>query len=607
MSYLQNNINTYLTRYPQEVDNIKLHQNLKGIQVIRKNNYLELWEDNIIKDSTQRGAYYPVEEYPYVPKISIVEGLGFGNRLLEVLDFYNKNKKPINILIVIEPSYERFITACEFNDFRTLFQQENVFWYIGKPVTTVYEDLYNKFFDLFLSRNRNNLGFFSHPFISKVEREYFQYIRKEIKQASDLMYSSFGSQEDCFLGIKNTIKNIDNINKTPGFNNFKDKFKNKPAVVVATGPSLIKSIPKLKKIQDKCVIFAADASLKILLKHGIVPHFVGTLERDDDTAEFFKDLKFPDNRRPTLVYFPLCPKLTVDTYTGPKSVIYRNYNYYNYFQDVSPKGIIQCGHSVAHMCVKLADVAGCSKIILIGQDLAYDPNEMSTHAEGAAYGRSFKTKEDFAKFFIEKNYGNLHEVEGLHGKKYYTHDIFIYFNREFISEQKQTKAQIINSTEEGLIIPEVPWVKFEEATKDFQNLKNVFEIIQNNLNLENTKVEIETLLNELNSRHSNLQKDIRKIKDLSTLKPKKIRSGLRKIENKKIEKYYQDKLTCGYIIESDSKLLIGIENEYNLLDINKDENLLKAIELQIKWFTEAARIGKEVIENIQAGLNEKDL
>jgi hypothetical protein len=43
---------------------------------------------------------------------------------------------------------------------------------------------------------------------------------------------------------------------------------------------------------------------------------------------------------------------------------------------------------------------------------------------------------------------------------------------------------------------------------------------------------------------------------------------------------------------------------FNVLSINKEEDLLEMLNLTIKWFKEAARIAKECIENIENGRND---
>lgn len=599
MSIYQQNIHAFLSRYPEEVNNVKLFETKKDLLLTRnKLNNFQLWEDEKIIADTTPGAYYPVNVPSFTPKISIMLGLGLGKRLIDVIDTTTKEKKNLQVLVIIEPSYERFLKACQITNFTKLFQQQNVIWFIGKSVANVYDSLYKTFFDLFMSRNRYNLWYFEHPLVYKKDQEYFDNIQKEIKQAADLMYSSFGSQEDCFLGISNTIKNLENVNNTPGYFNLQNKFTGLPAVVVSTGPSLEKSIPKLKKHRDKYVLFAADASLKILLNHGIIPDIVATLERDDTTMTFFNELDLKD-KQPYMVYFPLSPKITVDAYKGPKYVVYRNYNYYDYFQNESPKGTIMCGHSVAHMCTKLANIAGCSKIVLVGQDLAYPVDNIATHAEGASHGEKFKSKEDLAAFFRKRNFGRLHEVKGLNGEDLYTHDIFLYFAREFIMEQTDSKGRVYNATERGLNIPEVPKVEFEEIAATFPDKVEVDDILKDNHKLEEQRVSIDKLLEKLNKVKRELEKDLRKLNEVKSQKTKKIRSFIRKLDERRVEYYYKDKVICGFVIESDSKLLLGIENEYNILDINKDDHLAKMVELSERWFQEAARITKEVIENIE--------
>ncbi|MCR2096045.1 6-hydroxymethylpterin diphosphokinase MptE-like protein, partial [Campylobacter upsaliensis] len=61
----------------------------------------------------------------------------------------------------------------------------------------------------------------------------------------------------------------------------------KNAIIVSTGPSLMKQLPLLKEYREKALIFCADSAYPILAKHNIKPDFVCMVERSDFTAEFF--------------------------------------------------------------------------------------------------------------------------------------------------------------------------------------------------------------------------------------------------------------------------------------------------------------------------------
>lgn len=80
------------------------------------------------------------------------------------------------------------------------------------------------------------------------------------------------------------LANIKVILENPGINLLYNRFSEKPAIVVATGPSLNKNKHLLKGLEDKALIISVDASLKILMEMGVKPHLVTSLERVPQVA-----------------------------------------------------------------------------------------------------------------------------------------------------------------------------------------------------------------------------------------------------------------------------------------------------------------------------------
>ena len=68
-------------------------------------------------------------------------------------------------------------------------------------------------------------------------------------------------------GVKDLIKNIENENKE-GY----------PAFIVSAGPSLDKNIDMLKEVKGRGMIMAVDTAIKPLLKKGIVPDIVASVD-----------------------------------------------------------------------------------------------------------------------------------------------------------------------------------------------------------------------------------------------------------------------------------------------------------------------------------------
>jgi len=65
----------------------------------------------------------------------------------------------------------------------------------------------------------------------------------------------------------------------------KDKFKNKPAVILSAGPSLDKNIENLKPYRDKVVVFCVGVAFKTAVKHGIIPDFVAVIDNKKEIID----------------------------------------------------------------------------------------------------------------------------------------------------------------------------------------------------------------------------------------------------------------------------------------------------------------------------------
>jgi len=68
-----------------------------------------------------------------------------------------------------------------------------------------------------------------------------------------------------------------------------EKHTGKPAVVVASGPSVdrFNHLDLLREYQDDFVIFACDSALCKCLRKGVVPHYVVSVDGSDRVAEFY--------------------------------------------------------------------------------------------------------------------------------------------------------------------------------------------------------------------------------------------------------------------------------------------------------------------------------
>lgn len=254
------------------------------------------------------------------------------------------------------------------------------------------------------------------------------------------VFHNYGRIDDSLEGVKATLLNKDYIENNPGIDDLRNKFKGKPAAIIAAGPSLDYAIEsgELKELHKRCVFIAADAAVKPLLKAGIEPEFTTSIERGNlYQIPFWKDLP---PIKTELVFFPVVHPDVLSLYPGPKRVCYRNYSYYAYFQNAWPKGIIGCGGSTTHLAFKLAVYMGCSDIILVGKDNAYEKRESDglyrSHCNNLGH-EGWATYHEKDYFVKEKNHAPSFETTAFDGSSVLTNITYNQWAKE-LSEMINT-------------------------------------------------------------------------------------------------------------------------------------------------------------------------
>ncbi len=116
-------------------------------------------------------------------------------------------------------------------------------------------------------------------------------------------------------GLMLFLKNIRIMSKGIPLDEFKDKYQNKPAIIVSAGPSLKKNIHLLKEAQDRFIIITGGRTLKALIDAGVTPHFVCIIDPVDKTFRLVE--KSLDCSAPLVFYEGTNPDVA-EKYKGPK-------------------------------------------------------------------------------------------------------------------------------------------------------------------------------------------------------------------------------------------------------------------------------------------------
>ena len=348
---------------------------------IINNKTLKYVYENPVKDVKE--ALENIEkEYKRYP---IMYFYGLGNGIFYKALLKNETHQKI---VVVEPEVEIIYAVLNLVDlsqellserliiFFSEFTTYSQFYYIvSKPEFTPYAKTYNlhvhtRFYDDF------------NDDIIKINKNF-------AKAVSQTVIVHGNSIDDMLIGIKHHIEHIPEMVSNYCYTKLIKK-RHKlidTAIVVSTGPSLDKQLDTLKKFAPYVTVISLDASYPILLKHGIKPDYVTSIERVEATASFFKhkNKKFDEN-----IYFIVASLTHGQTVKNilPRRLVLTMRPHQGEMAFNMPKyGYLGAGHSTANQAYQLAYVLGHKNIVLIGQDLAFAPDGKS-HATGHAFAQA---------------------------------------------------------------------------------------------------------------------------------------------------------------------------------------------------------------------------
>jgi hypothetical protein len=389
-------------------------------------------------------------------------------------------------LFILEPSISVFRLALQTMDLSSLLRAKHTHFIIGNSPGDVYRVFMNHLMEILA----NPLLLIDVPAFTSTFPDWASHVRNQIQDAFQFGQSGLLTKfKDGPRCIANLLRNLPSIHQSPGVNIFKNVFKERPAIIVAAGPSLQKNIHALKHAQERFVIFATDTTYHSLLTHAITPHFVITVDPTELNTRHF-----PSDRYDTpsiLVFDPearpeIPPKFSRTlTYMTDKHPFFAWLN-----EQTEDKGIIIKGSMVSHTAFHIASYLECSPIIFMGQDLALDARQGATHIQEAAICRNVTYLEDDPHHVDVPNPTSenkssrepLFWVEGTEGGTVPTIQSFLVYLRLLEEDIRKTSTPIIDATEGGARIAGTQIKTFSEVLDgEGKEGKPIAELIETTL------------------------------------------------------------------------------------------------------------------------------
>lgn len=355
----------------------------------------------------------------------IVLGLGMGNHIKELI----KNKCYESKILVVECEQE---WIKEFNEDSEIekFDEEV---YVAKTETDI-----KNFINLYINeQNIEKLKIITYANYNKIYKEQLLYYYKIIKENTRNIKLNRNTRiAFSKIWFESKMKNLKYISESERLSDYKNKYKDKPAIIVSAGPSLEKNIAELKDYNN-AVIISGGRTLKSLINIGREPEYTVIVDPSDKSYELVDG--YIDKVKSKLVYDLGTPYKALEAHNGGK-IIFSAESALDEIMN-GKVGTLYGGGSVAHYMTTFALSMGCNPIIFIGQDFAY------TGEKGHA-----KVAESPWESNDIENYKNKTDllVEDVYGEDVRTSPLLNLYRlqmEEIIAQN--TEVTFINATEGG--------------------------------------------------------------------------------------------------------------------------------------------------------------
>ena len=294
-------------------------------------------------------------------------------------------------------------------------------------------------------------------FASEYEK-FLELFQRTVKNKRTELHTNYAFQKRWII---NSIKNFKEVLATPNIvMEAKGRFKNKPALLVAAGPSLNEEIENLRYIKENglAYIFSVGSAINTLIHYRVYPHAACTYDPSERNQIVFTKLKKEGLKEIPLVFGSSTGYETLENYPGPMChMITSQDTVANYFLKTTEEDrldMVSDAPTIAAVTLQLLYTLGFNPIILVGQNLAFRGQER--HAAGVDYSTPLTDEQ-------RKN--------GIWVKDVYDRDVLT--NKGFDLMRKQMESyirafsdcQVINTTKGGARIEGSVFLELDEVIR----------------------------------------------------------------------------------------------------------------------------------------------
>lgn len=516
-------------RFPKVLELIRLRENeahreeLKvisakngqpSLQVLQDDKYLQLHSLYNPEAEAQAwvNGYEDLQAYDHI----FVYGIGLGYHLEALM-----NKYPNHQFTVYEPEFDIFLKWVECRNIN----------YLGLKLANMYTEVSERDVDLFLSHFVGNIKdevkIVYHPSYERLFRNktetFTEKFKFHLKNKRSAWVTNVGFER---LWTLNSVMNFEKVIQTPNiFGDLGGLLKNKPAIIVAAGPSLQDEFENLKYIKEKrlAYIFAVGSANKALINNGIYPDAVFSYDPLHINQAVFSEIVERKIDTIPMIFGSTIGYQTLQQYPGPMMHMITSQDKVAPFYIGDKLEIIGDAPTISVLALETLAKLECTTVILVGQNFAFRDDKF--YSEGVNY--SFRSID-----LNETERSSIEFVESVDGGQVATYDAHNRGRRQMESYiQQLSHVEVINTTKGGAQITGTHFMSLDEVIKDRFNVEvvdsnwyKVNQSIYDRQHMVSQSVILDRSFKEMNELSEEMIKHMRKMdewnnkKDLKNIK-----------------------------------------------------------------------------------------
>ena len=388
-----------------------------------------------------------------------IGGLGFGYLLEKILE------ETTAICLVYEPVSIILETTLKIRpELKLILENPRVFFMQDMlSIPQIIQD--KKLNDISFTIHRPYNDLFPDQFVEVKDQIVVGIRRYEVGNSTLLRFGK--------IWTKNFFRNMHRYFKSQKLIPYLGWASQKPAIIVAAGPSLEAALPFLQKQHNQALLIACDTALPMLLQAQINPDFVVTVDPQEKNSLY---LRYSANKDHILIADPAIHDSTFEGYKDQNIILMDSvFPLYTPFEGFwGHCGLLASGGSVSTSAFDFTRKIGADPIIMVGQDLSF--TKKKTYSSGNVLSEFSRTTHHRLNSFHALQAKATHTdhsqyIKGrLPNSTVYVDSRFMLYRDWFSLEIPKTSAQVIVAGMEGAYLEGAQHTTVEQAfsllTKD---------------------------------------------------------------------------------------------------------------------------------------------